>query len=270
GEVVAVGSDVTGYSVGDRVAYIGAGSYSQYTAVSTTWVTKLPDNISYEKGAAILLQGLTAWTMIIKSYPVKKGDWVLIHAAAGGTGRWLVRLCKRAGAHVIGTVSSAQKEAIARADGADVVLNYSAQPSEVAEGDVAVDRRLLRDIMDATDGKGVHAALDGVGRRTFDLSLSALRRLGTLITFGNASGPVPPVDVLRLSKGNYRLMRTTLFQYITTREEFDEYAQPLLNAVAADELDVPICAEFPLAEAAKAHEFIEGRNTTSKIVLKID
>jgi NADPH2:quinone reductase len=270
GEVVEVGKDVTDFQVGDRVAYIGGNSYAEYTAIDTQCVIRLPEQVSYETGAALLLQGLTAWTMIKEAYPVQPNDWILVHAAAGGTGRWLVRLCKRAGARVIGTVSTKEKEAIARADGADVVLNYSPLPEEQDGGDVAVDRRLLRDIMAATDGKGVHAALDGVGRRTFDLSLQSLRRLGTLITFGNASGPVPPVDVLRLSKGNYRLMRTTLFQYITTREEFMRYAEPLVRLVANGELEVPICATFSLKDAAKAHEFLEGRKTTSKVILKID
>ncbi|KAI9592422.1 quinone oxidoreductase [Syncephalis fuscata] len=259
GEVVAVGDGVIGFKTGDRVAYIGGSSYAEYAVAPAMTTAQLPDNVSWNTAAAALLQGLTAWSMVTLAYPVQAGDWVLIHAAAGGTGRWLVRLCKRVGAH---------KAAIARGDGADIVLNYSKQPGEADEA--AVDARLLNDIMAATNGQGVHAALDGVGKRTFDLSLNSLRRLGTLITFGNASGPVPPVDVLRLAKGNYKLMRTTLFQYITTKEEFAALAIPMFSAIANGELKVPVCAEYPLEKAAEAHDFLEGRNSTGKILLKID
>ncbi|KAI9592439.1 hypothetical protein BDF19DRAFT_451793, partial [Syncephalis fuscata] len=244
GVVVAVGEGVTAFHVGDRVAYTDKASYAEYTAVSDGRAIRLPDNISWKTAAGILHQGLTAWAMVTLSYSVQAGDWVLIHAAAGGMGRWLTRLCKRVGAHVIGTVSTEEKAAIARGDGADIVLNYSTQPGEADEA--AVDARLLNDIMAATNGQGVHAALDGVGKRTFDLSLNSLRRLGTLVSFGNASGPVPPVDVLRLAKGNYKLMRTAFMHYITTKEEFAALATPLIAAVANNELEVPICAEFPL------------------------
>ncbi|KAI8049652.1 alcohol dehydrogenase zinc-binding domain-containing protein [Syncephalis plumigaleata] len=268
GEVIAVGEGVEGFKTGDRVAYIGGTSYSEYAAVPAITTAQLPENVSWNTAAAALLQGLTAWSMVTLAYPVKAGDWILVHAAAGGTGRWLVRLCKRAGAHVIGTVSTEEKAALAREDGADVVLNYSPLPGEA--DDATVDERLLCDIMTATKGQGVHAALDGVGKRTFDLSLNSLRRLGTLITFGNASGPVPPVDVLRLAKGNYKLMRTTLFQYITTKEEFASLAVPMFSAIANGELKVPICAEFPLEGAAEAHKYLEGRKSTGKIILTIN
>jgi NADPH2:quinone reductase len=268
GEVVAVGEGVSGFKTGDRVAYIGGASYAEYTAAPAVTTAHIPDQITWQVAAAAPLQGLTAWSMVTLAYTVKPGDWILVHAAAGGVGRWLVQLCKRAGAHVIGTVSTQEKAELARADGADVVLNYTMQPGEADEA--AVDARLLREIMVITNGQGVHAALDGVGKRTFEISFNSLRRLGTLITFGNASGPVPPFDVLRLAKGNYRLMRTTLFQYITTREEFAALATPMFAAIANGELKVPICALLPLQKAAEAHDFIEGRKTTGKIILTLD
>jgi len=259
GEIVEVGPEVKGdFKVGDRVAFMGPGSYAEYDAVSTISLAKLPDAISLEQGAALLLQGLTAWSLVRQAYKVEKGDWVLIHAAAGGVGLLLCQMCKLLGANVIGTTSSEAKAQLAKANGADYVVNYSNGYDE-----------LLAKVNELTGNKGVHVVLDGVGASTFDVSLKAVRRLGTVISFGNASGAVPPVNIMRLAEKNIRLMRTTLFQYITTREEFEALSSELLGLVAEGELQFAIHKVYPIQDVKQAHDDLEGRKTTGKLVLKL-
>ncbi|KAG0290012.1 NADPH:quinone reductase [Linnemannia gamsii] len=259
GEIVEVGPEVKGeFKVGDRVAFMGPGSYAEYDAVSTVSLAKLPDAISLEQGAALLLQGLTAWSLVRQAYKVEKGDWVLIHAAAGGVGLLLCQMCKLLGANVIGTTSSEAKAQLAKANGADYVINYSNGYDE-----------LVAKVNELTGSKGVHVVLDGVGASTFDVSLKAVRRLGTVISFGNASGAVPPVNIMRLAEKNIRLMRTTLFQYITTREEFDALSSELLGLVAEGKLQFAIHKVYPIQDVKQAHDDLEGRKTTGKLVLKL-
>ncbi|KAG0372256.1 MAG: hypothetical protein J3R72DRAFT_375483 [Linnemannia gamsii] len=259
GEIVEVGPKVNGdFKVGDRVAFMGAGSYAEYDAVSTVSLAKLPDAVSFEQGAALLLQGLTAWSLVRQAYKVEKGDWVLIHAAAGGVGLLLCQMCKLLGANVIGTTSSEAKAQLAKANGADYVINYSNGYDE-----------LVTKVNELTGNKGVHVVLDGVGAATFDVSLKVVRRLGTVISFGNASGAVPPVNILRLSEKNIRLMRTTLMQYITTREEFDTLSSELLDLVAEGKLQFAIHKVYPIQDVKQAHDDLEGRKTTGKLILKL-
>ncbi|KAF9132736.1 NADPH:quinone reductase [Mortierella sp. 14UC] len=259
GEIAEVGPEVKGdFKVGDRVAFMGPGSYAEYAAVSTLSLAKLPDAVSLEQGAALLLQGLTAWSLVRQAYKVEKGDWVLIHAAAGGVGLLLCQMCKLLGANVIGTTSSEAKAQLAKANGADYVVDYSNGYDE-----------LVKKVNELTGNKGVHVVLDGVGAATFDVSLKVVRRLGTVISFGNASGAVPPVNIMRLAEKNIRLMRTTLFQYITTREEFDALSSELLGLVAEGKLQFAIHKVYPIQDVKQAHDDLEGRKTTGKLVLKL-
>ncbi|KAF9583642.1 NADPH:quinone reductase [Lunasporangiospora selenospora] len=260
GEVVEIGSEVQGidFKVGDRVVYLAPESYAEYTAMSPASVAKLPDAISLEKAAAVLLQGLTAWTLVTQAYKVEKGDWVLIHAAAGGMGLQLCQLCKQLGANVIGTTSTEAKAQLAMAHGADYVVNYSNGYDE-----------LVVKVNELTGNKGVHVAFDGVGASTFDVSLKVLRRLGSLISFGNASGAVPPISIMKLAEKNVRLMRPTLFNFFSTREEFVELCQGLFKLVEDGKLDVAIHKVYPIQDVRQAHDDLEGRKTTGKLVLKI-
>ncbi|KAG0316950.1 NADPH:quinone reductase [Linnemannia gamsii] len=259
GEIVEVGPEVKGdFKVGDRVAFMGPGSYAEYDAVSTLSVAKLPDAVSLEQGAALLLQGLTAWSLVRQAYKVEKGDWVLIHAAAGGVGLLLCQMCKLLGANVIGTTSSEAKAQLAKANGADYIVDYSNGYDE-----------LVSKVNELTGNKGVNVVLDGVGASTFDVSLKVVRRLGTVISFGNASGAVPPVNIMRLAEKNIRLMRTTLFQYITTREEFDALSSELLGLVAEGKLQFAIHKVYPIQDVKQAHDDLEGRKTTGKLLLKL-
>jgi len=196
--------------------------------------------------------------LVRQAYRVEKGDWVLIHAAAGGVGLLLCQMCKLLGANVIGTTSTDAKAEIAMKNGADYVVNYSNGYDALAE---KVD--------ELTGNKGVHAVFDGVGAATFDVSLKVVRRLGTVVSFGNASGAVPPVNILRLSQKNIRLMRTTLFNYIVTREEFDTLSSELLQLVAENKLEFAIHKVYPIQDVKQAHDDLESRKTSGKLLLKI-
>lgn len=191
---------------------MNADAYADYVlAAKPDQVTKLPEGITEEIGAASLLQGLTALTLVRQSYEVQKGDWILVQAAAGGTGALLVQLAKHFGAKVIGTTSSAEKMAIAKEKGCDYVINYKETPDFAAE------------VLKITGGRGVDAVYDGVGASTFEGSLNSLKKPGGfMLSFGNASGVVPPVPLARLSAGNYRLMRPTLFVSVSKKEDFDQ------------------------------------------------
>ncbi|KAI9179752.1 hypothetical protein H9P43_005082 [Blastocladiella emersonii ATCC 22665] len=257
GVVEAVGDGVTEFAVGDRVAWMGPGSYAEYTAMGTTHVTKIPASVSLETAAAGLLQGLTALTLVKLAYPIKQGDTVLIHAAAGGTGGLLVQLAKHLGATVIGTTSSDAKVAEATRLGADHVIRYDRE--NIAER-----------VKEITGGKGVHAVYDGVGKATFQASLDSLGRRGFLLTFGNASGKVPDVNVFSLTKNNVYLARPTLFEYIKTHEEFLELAQELFALLEAKKLEVRLHKVYPLSAAAESHTEIEAGKTVGKILLKVE
>ncbi|KAI9222699.1 putative NADPH--quinone reductase [Blastocladiella britannica] len=256
GTIEAVGTGVTRLAVGDRVAWIGPGSYAEYTAAPIGFTVKVPAAIPDETAAAALLQGLTALAFVKHAYPVQKGDYVLVHAGAGGTGGLLVQLAKQRGAHVIATTSSEAKADMARSLGADHVIRYDHE--KVSERVLAI-----------TGGKGVAAVFDGVGKATFDESLASLGRRGFLISFGNASGKVPEVDLMRLSKNNVYLARPTLFEAIKTEEEFLELADELYGLIAQDKLKIRIHKTFPLVNAGDAHTEIEAGKTAGKILLQI-
>ncbi|MEU4443106.1 quinone oxidoreductase [Actinosynnema sp. NPDC050801] len=256
GRVSAVGPDVTGFAVGDRVAWAQAlGSYAEQAVVPVKDAVPVPDGVDDDTAGALLLQGLTAHYLVASTYPVQKGDTVLVHAAAGGVGLLLVQLAKARGARVIGTVSTEAKEALAREAGADEVIRY--------------DRTDFAPVVRELTGRaGVAAVYDGVGATTFDGSLASLRPRGVLALFGGSSGAVPPFDPMRLNQaGSVFLTRPSLGAHVATREELEWRAGELFAAVAGGSLTVRVGGRYPLADARRAHEDLEGRRTTGKLLL---
>jgi NADPH2:quinone reductase len=254
GTVAAVGEGVTEFAAGDRVGWAQVpGGYAQRAVIPAKSVVRVPDGVSAEDAAAAMLQGMTAHYLLHSTYAVQPGDTVLVHAAAGGMGLLLTQWAKLLGARVIGTVSTAEKEKLAHDAGADEVLRYDG----FAEG----VRRL-------TDGEGVAAVYDGVGASTFDGSLESLRQRGTLALYGYASGKPDAFDVNRLqSAGSVFLTRPTLAHHIVTREELLSRASDVLGHVAAGELRLHIGRRYDLADARVAHEDLEARRTTGKLLL---
>ena len=251
GRVSAVGEGVTSVAVGDVVASADVrGAYAERAAVAADRVVPVGD-VGVERAAAVMLQGLTAHYLSHSTYPIKPGDIALVNAAAGGVGLLLTQMIKLRGDRVIATVSTAEKEKLARDAGADEVVRYDDFAAEV--------RRLTG---------GVHVVYDGVGKATFDGSMSALRPRGMLVLYGAASGPVPPVDPQRLnSGGSLFLTRPTMGHYIATREELLWRTGDIFGWIATGELSVHIGGRYPLAEAKRAHDDLESRRTTGKLLL---
>jgi NADPH2:quinone reductase len=256
GTVEAAGPGVTEFSPGDRVAWSAApGSYAEKVLVDAERAVPVPDGVTAEQAAAVMLQGMTAHYLSHSTYPVRPGDVALVHAAAGGVGLLLTQLVVRRGGRVIGTVSTEAKEKLAREAGAADVIRYT-------ETDFAPVAREL------TGGRGVDVVYDGVGRTTFDGSLASLRIRGMMVLFGGSSGQVPPFDIQRLnSSGSLFLTRPHLMHYVLTRAELLERAGDVLGLVARGELSVRIGGTYPLAEARTAHEDLESRRTTGKLLL---
>lgn len=254
GTVSAVGSAVTGVAVGDRVGWQGiVGGYAEKAAIPAARTIPLPDDLSFELAAAVLLQGLTAHYLTHSTYAVKAGDDVLVHAAAGGMGLLLTQMVKLRGGRVIGVVSTEEKEKLAFEAGADDVIRYEGFANAVRE---------------LTGGAGVHVVYDGVGAATFEQSLASLRPRGMMALYGAASGPVPPFDPQQLQKGgSLFLTRPTLAHYTATREELLSRADEVLGWVASGVLKVHISARYPLADTKRAHDDLEGRRTTGKLLL---
>lgn len=256
GVVDAVGDGVSGFSVGDRVAYgLTIGSYAEYSLVDAGVAVPLPADVTFEEGAAAMIQGMTAHYLACSTYPLQPTDTCLIHAAAGGTGALLVQIAKIRGARVIGTVSTAEKEAIARECGADEVIRYTEKDFE-------------EEVKRLTDGAGVNVVYDSVGKTTFDKSLNCLRPRGYMVLFGQASGIVPPVDPQILNqKGSLFLTRPVLGAYTLTREELLGRAGDVFRWIGEGKLKIRQDQTFPLAEAQAAHEYLEGRQTKGKVLL---
>lgn len=257
GTVVAVGDRVEEVRPGDRVAWaVASGAYAEYALVPAAKLVPLPDGVSAAQGAAVMLQGMTAHYLATSTFPLKHGHRCLVHAAAGGVGLLLVQIAKRLGAWVVGTAGSDEKAALARAAGADEVIVYT------RDDFVAEVRRL-------THGEGVHVVYDSVGKSTFLAGLDLIVPRGMMVLFGQSSGPVAPLDPQVLNaKGSLFLTRPTLGHYVATREELLWRAGALFGWLAAGELDVHVGAEFPLADVAAAHEALEGRRTTGKVLLR--
>ena len=256
GTVTEVGSDVKTVKPGDRVAYTGViGSYAEYAAVPADRLVHVPDKITDQQAAAAMLQGMTAHYLVNSTYPLKKGETALIHAAAGGVGLLLVQMAKNIGARAIGTVGTEEKAKLAREAGADEVILYTQKDFE------AETKRL-------TENKGVHVVYDGVGKSTFEKGLNVLRPRGYMVLFGGASGAVPPFDPIALSqKGSLFLTRPSLLHYIATRQELEQRSSDVFSAVAAGKLKLRIGHVYKLEEVQQAHRDLEGRKTTGKILL---
>ena len=256
GTVTAVGPKVTEVKVGDKVAYTGVpGAYAEYAAVPAARLVQLPAGLTTKHGAAMMLQGMTAHYLACSTYPLKKGDTCLVHAAAGGVGLLLVQIAKMRGARVIGTVSTEEKAKLAREAGADEVIFYTKQDFE------AEVKRL-------TSGKGVQVVYDAVGKTTFEKGLSCLAPRGTMVLYGQSSGPIGVFDPQILSaKGSVFLTRPSLFHHIATREELLARAGDVLGWIRDGKLRLRTEFEFPLKEAAEAHRALEGRKTTGKVLL---
>lgn len=257
GVIEALGNGVAGFVVGDRVAYVGGalGAYSEVRNVAASSLVKLPDALSCEQGAAMMMQGLTAQYLLRRTYRVQPGDTILIHAAAGGVGLIVSQWAKALGARVIGTVSSEAKAELARAHGCDHTI-ITARESVSAR------------VREITGGEGVPVVYDSIGKDSFMDSLACLRPLGTMVTFGNASGPVPPFDPGLLARmGSLFLTRPTLFHYIARREDLLAMAEELFAVVASGQVRLSINQRFPLKEAATAHRELEARRTTGSSVL---
>jgi NADPH2:quinone reductase len=256
GVVTAVGTGVTDVKIGDTVAWTGVpGSYAQMAVVPADRLVKLPPGVEPKVGAAAMLQGLTAHYLVRSSYPLKKGDTCLVHAAAGGMGLLLCQMGKMLGATVIGTVSTEEKAALAKGAGAEHVILYTQQDFEP-------------EVKRITGGRGVDVVYDGVGATTFDKSLNCLRPRGYMILFGAASGPVPPLDLQVLNvRGSLFLQRPSLNHHIAAREELLQRAGEILGWIKEGKIKLRIEHQFPLAQAAEAHKALEGRKTTGKILL---
>lgn len=209
----------------------------------------------------MVIQGLTALTLIREAHHVEAGDWALVHAAAGGTGLWLCQLLRAVGARVIGTASTPEKRELARKNGAEVQLDY---PDNMGGTDAFVAK-----VKELTGGKGVPAVFDGVGKSTFDVSLACIARKGTMVSFGSASGAVPPFAISRLTAGNVKVVRPTLYNYVATRDEFEKYAGELSAMVLDKKVDIKVHEIFDLSDAAKAQQELEGRKSTGKILMKV-
>jgi NADPH:quinone reductase len=256
GTVTAVGANVSEVKVGDKVAYQGvAGAYAEYAAVPSAKLVALPSGVSTKQGAAVMLQGLTAHYLASSTYPLKKGDTCLVHAAAGGVGLLLCQIAKLRGARVIGTVSTDEKAKLAREAGADETIIYTRQDFEA-------------EVKRMTDGKGVQVVYDAVGKTTWDKSLNSLAPRGLIALYGQSSGPIGQIDPqIFNAKGSLFLTRPSLGHYTATREELLQRAGEVLGWVRDGKLKLRMEFEFPLKDAAEAHRALEGRKTTGKVLL---
>jgi len=256
GTVVAVGDGVTSVRVGQRVASESLrGSYAELAIAPADRLIVLPDDVAAHTAAALMLQGMTAHYLANSTYPLSSGDWCLVHAAAGGVGLLLCQIAARRGARVIGTVSSAGKAELARAAGAQHVIDYTQQDF------VAEVRRL-------TDGRGVQVVYDSVGRTTFDASLDCITPRGMMVLFGQSSGAVAPIDSQLLNrKGSLFFTRPKLRDYVSTSDELKARAADLLAWLRAGSLEVRVDRTYPLVDAAEAHRALESRQTRGKVLL---
>ncbi|AQQ28521.1 MULTISPECIES: quinone oxidoreductase family protein [Burkholderia cepacia complex] len=257
GEVTAVGDGVTAFKAGDRVAYVGQppGAYAQERVMPAERVVKLPDGISYDDAASVMLQGLTAHYLLRRTYPVKAGDTILIHAAAGGVGLLVCQWAKALGATVIGTVGSDEKAELAKAHGCDHPIVYTRE-------------NFTQRVKAITNGAGVPVVYDSIGKDTYIGSLDSLAPLGYFVSFGNASGPLPPIDSKEFSsRGSLFFTRPTLFSYIAKRADLEAAATELFDVILSGKVKTSINQRYPLAEVGRAHADLEARKTTGSTIL---
>ncbi|EDT40223.1 quinone oxidoreductase family protein [Burkholderia ambifaria] len=257
GEVTAVGDGVTAFKAGDRVAYVGQppGAYAQERVMPAERLVKLPDGISYDDAASVMLQGLTAHYLLRRTYPVKAGDTILIHAAAGGVGLLVCQWAKALGATVIGTVGSDEKAALAKAHGCDHPIVYTRE-------------NFTQHVKEITNGAGVPVVYDSIGKDTYVGSLDCLAPLGYFVSFGNASGPLPAIDSKEFSsRGSLFFTRPTLFSYIAKRADLEAAAAELFDVILSGKVKTSINQRYPLAEVGRAHADLESRKTTGSTIL---
>ncbi len=256
GQIIAVGKGVKTFKVGDRVAYAAMpGSYAQERNIDARYIVKLPKEISYETAAAMMLKGLTAQYLLRRTFKVKKGDTILVHAAAGGVGLILCQWAKALGATVIGTVGSEEKGKIAKKAGAKHIILYN-------------EENFAERVNEITKGKKCDVVYDGVGKATFPGSLDCLRPMGTFVSFGSASGQIDAFNIgILQQKGSLFATRPTLFHYIAKREDLDAMAKDLFKVVKNGTVKIPIHGRWKLEDVAQAHEALESRQTTGAAVL---
>jgi NADPH2:quinone reductase len=256
GVVTAIGADVKSVKKGDRVAWTGVlGGYAEYAAIPADRLVAIPAGVTDSQAAAAMLQGMTAHYLCHDTYPLKRGETALVHAAAGGVGLLLVQMAHDIGARVLATVSTEEKAKLAREAGADEIIFYTKSDFE------AETKRL-------TNGQGVHVVYDSVGKTTFEKGLNVLRPRGFMVLFGGSSGAVPPFDLIALSqKGSLYVTRPTLGHYIATREELMTRSSAVFGMITSGKLKLRIEHTYPLAEAQQAHRDLEGRKTTGKLLL---
>lgn len=233
---------------------MGSGAYAEYTEVDSSTAARITLGIKLEIAAAVLLQGLTAYSFITRAYTVQPKDWVLVQAAAGGTGQLLVQMCRSKGACVIGTASTPEKVELALSLGCEHVINYSTE-------DVVARVKTI------TSGAGVAVVFDGVGKSTFDQSLQVLANSGTMVSFGNASGKVPPADIFILTPKNLKLIRPSLMGYLRSQQEFTEMANGIFDILLKEHINVNTWKVWELEQAGEAHKALESRATTGKLLL---
>lgn len=256
GIVNSVGAGVSDLAEGDRVAWKSVeGSYAEQVVAAAAEVVKIPSDVATKTAAAVMLQGLTSHYLVNSTYPIREGDTCLVHAAAGGVGLLLVQMAKMRRARVIGTTSTEEKAALARGAGADDIVLYT-------------ERDFEAEVLRLTDGQGVEVVYDSVAQATWEKSINCLKPRGYMVFFGNASGPVPPIDPLLLSqKGSIYLTRPTLNSYTQTREEYLQRTSEVMGWIQDGSLDVRIGEEHLLENTAEAHKRLEGRQTTGKVLL---
>ena len=257
GVVEAVGPGVTGLAAGDRVAYTGGpvGSYAEIRLYPADRLVKIPAGISDQQAASMMLKGMTVQFLIHRTFKVKSGDTVLWHAAAGGVGLIASQWLKALGVNVIATVGSDEKAALAKKAGCAQVINYSTE-------------NFTQRVKEITSGKGVPVVYDSVGKSTWEGSLDCLQPRGMMVSFGNASGAVPPVNIgILAQKGSLFLTRPTLVSHIATRADLDETARSLFDVVASGKVKIEVTGSYKLADAAQAHRDLEGRKTTGSVIL---
>jgi NADPH2:quinone reductase len=259
GTIEAVGKGVTHLKVGDRVAYASMppGAYSDARVISAAQICPLPASIPFETAAAVMLQGLTVEYLFHRTTPIARGDRVLFHAAAGGVGLLACQWARSEGIELIGTASTDEKCELARKNGAAHVINYRTED-------------FVSRVKEITGGRGVDVVMDGVGKDTFDKSLDCLRPLGMMISFGNASGPVPPISLLTLAaKGSLKVTRTTLFTFLADQQRCQDMARHLFEKVGSGAIEVTIGQRYPLEKVADAHRALEARETTGSTIITL-
>lgn len=251
GEVVLTGGgDCLGFTAGDRVVFNAPAAYAEYTVAPAAKAYKIPHGFPEGHATAVLLQSFTALMLVRESFPVKNGDWILIHAAAGGVGLLLCQIATALGATVIGTASNTTKLEFAKANGAQYMIDYTTED-------------IVTRVNEITGGRGVDVVYDSVGKDTFEISLAVLARGGTFVTFGNASGPVPLFNVTVLTSKRLRLCRPSVVGYLQTRADFEDACADIFTLIADKKVNVQIHEVYLLRDVAKAHEDLEGRRTTA-------